>query len=139
MSGITFEGATYASVLMNDPRGRISFQDCTWVNNAGEGSIVIDGRYVPPTKAPTKKPVDWLADVEMWTGTSSTIDWSIFNFDTTSANILAAGTTPFPEEGGNTEEEEEEEEEPPPAPSPSEDEGADATGDTGVDSGDASG
>ena len=149
LSGITFEGATSASVLMNDPRGKIRFQDCTWSNNAGEASIVIDGRYVPPTMAPTKKPVDWLADVVVWTGTSSTIDWSIFNFDTTSANMIGDETTPSPgdEEEGDEEEEETDdevqgaeegdggEETNPFAEEGEED--ADVTGDIGLDAGEA--
>lgn len=136
LSGITFEGATAASVLMNDPRGRISFQDCTWSNNAGEGTIVIDGRYVPPTMAPTRKPIDWMKDVVVWTGTSSTIDWSIFNFDTTSANVVGDGTTPFP---GDEESEEEEPEEEPEEEEEEDDavEDPDATGDIGLDAGEA--
>jgi hypothetical protein len=43
--GITFRGASNSSVLMNDPRGNITFKNCTWEDNVGEATMIIDGRY----------------------------------------------------------------------------------------------
>ncbi len=43
--GITFRGATNSSILMNDPRGNITFKNCTWEDNVGEATMIIDGRY----------------------------------------------------------------------------------------------
>ena len=45
ISGITFRDASQTSVLMNDPRGRITFKNCAWENNSGETTVLINGRY----------------------------------------------------------------------------------------------
>ena len=45
ISGITFQGAQHSSILMNDPRGEILFQDCTWINNIGNATMIINGLY----------------------------------------------------------------------------------------------
>ncbi|KAL3815261.1 hypothetical protein ACHAXA_002797 [Cyclostephanos tholiformis] len=45
ISGVTFRGASNTSILMNDPRGNITFKNCTWEDNLGEAAMVIDGRY----------------------------------------------------------------------------------------------
>jgi hypothetical protein len=44
ISGITFQQAKESSIVMNDPRGKLIFDRCTWQNNEGE-AIVIDGKY----------------------------------------------------------------------------------------------
>ena len=47
VSGIVFRQASRTSVLMNDPRGKITFENCAWEDNAGETTMSIDGRYDP--------------------------------------------------------------------------------------------
>ena len=47
--GITFRGASNSSILMNDPRSNITFKACSWEDNDGEATMIIDGRYVAPT------------------------------------------------------------------------------------------
>jgi hypothetical protein len=47
--GITFRGASNTSILMNDPRGNITFKNCSWEDNVGEATMVIDGRYIAST------------------------------------------------------------------------------------------
>jgi len=45
ISGISFQGAQHSSILMNDPRGDITFKDCTWINNIGNATMIINGLY----------------------------------------------------------------------------------------------
>ncbi len=47
ISGINFQQAKESSIVMNDPRGDIIFDKCTWQNNEGgeAATIVIDGKY----------------------------------------------------------------------------------------------
>ena len=44
VSGITFHESEEASIVMNDPRGKVIFEKCKWENNEGE-AIVVDGKY----------------------------------------------------------------------------------------------
>jgi len=44
ISGINFEESEEASIVMNDPRGKVIFEKCKWENNEGE-AIVVDGKY----------------------------------------------------------------------------------------------
>eukprot|EP00986_Skeletonema_menzelii_P010319 scaffold5018_cov147-Skeletonema_menzelii.AAC.14 len=44
VSGITFQESEEASIVMNDPRGKVIFDKCKWENNEGE-AIVVDGKY----------------------------------------------------------------------------------------------
>eukprot|EP00573_Skeletonema_grethae_P013467 CAMPEP_0201694556 /NCGR_PEP_ID=MMETSP0578-20130828/6773_1 /ASSEMBLY_ACC=CAM_ASM_000663 /TAXON_ID=267565 /ORGANISM="Skeletonema grethea, Strain CCMP 1804" /LENGTH=788 /DNA_ID=CAMNT_0048180243 /DNA_START=1 /DNA_END=2367 /DNA_ORIENTATION=- len=44
VSGITFHESEEASIVMNDPRGKVIFDKCKWENNEGE-AIVVDGKY----------------------------------------------------------------------------------------------
>jgi hypothetical protein len=44
VSGINFQQAEQASIVMNDPRGKIIFDKCKWENNNGV-AIVVDGKY----------------------------------------------------------------------------------------------
>ncbi len=44
VSGINFEESEEASIVMNDPRGKVVFDRCKWKNNEGE-AIVVDGKY----------------------------------------------------------------------------------------------
>ena len=44
VSGITFEESEEASIVMNDPRGKVIFENCKWEKNQGE-AIVVDGKY----------------------------------------------------------------------------------------------
>jgi hypothetical protein len=45
IKGVTFRGASNTSILMNDPRGNITFKACSWEDNVGEATMIIDGRY----------------------------------------------------------------------------------------------
>ncbi|KAL7522094.1 hypothetical protein ACHAWX_006779 [Stephanocyclus meneghinianus] len=45
ITGISFQGASQASVSMYDPRGQIAFEDCQWTSMTG-AALVIDGKYV---------------------------------------------------------------------------------------------
>eukprot|EP00584_Thalassiosira_punctigera_P008549 CAMPEP_0172533466 /NCGR_PEP_ID=MMETSP1067-20121228/6161_1 /TAXON_ID=265564 ORGANISM="Thalassiosira punctigera, Strain Tpunct2005C2" /NCGR_SAMPLE_ID=MMETSP1067 /ASSEMBLY_ACC=CAM_ASM_000444 /LENGTH=1104 /DNA_ID=CAMNT_0013318113 /DNA_START=66 /DNA_END=3380 /DNA_ORIENTATION=+ len=48
VSGITFRGGHGTSVRMNDPRGRVTFENCVWEDNVGAAAISIDGRHAAP-------------------------------------------------------------------------------------------
>ncbi len=45
IKGVTFRGASNTSILMNDPRGNITFKACSWEDNVGEATMIIDGRF----------------------------------------------------------------------------------------------
>jgi len=63
IAGITFQKAQRSSVQMNDPRGSVSFRNCTWIDNSLTAAVIsIDGKYVAPettepTVMPTSSPV----------------------------------------------------------------------------------
>ena len=66
ITGITFQRASQISVLMNDPRCSVHFNECHWKDNTGE-AIVVNGTYTKPE--------------EVLTTTSSTVDWSMIGED----------------------------------------------------------
>eukprot|EP00578_Thalassiosira_sp_NH16_P016670 CAMPEP_0181113666 /NCGR_PEP_ID=MMETSP1071-20121207/20468_1 /TAXON_ID=35127 /ORGANISM="Thalassiosira sp., Strain NH16" /LENGTH=1480 /DNA_ID=CAMNT_0023197717 /DNA_START=10 /DNA_END=4452 /DNA_ORIENTATION=- len=89
--GITFRSASQTSVLMNDPRGRVSFRECAWEENEGKAAILIDGRFDSLGQAELEGEYDKDPEDNGGGGgggkiseTSSTIDWSIM--DTTSTS-----------------------------------------------------